>query len=142
MTYAIEKNSGGQVCFGRRQKALTFKQKAVLRLMDHCVCNLIILDEYILQDWFMEKIIKPRNKMIDGKYLGYKTETGRNAYERILEYDLRKRQIAEKGGLMDHWHLNEAKQTLKSCIGSLVVRGYLTAIPNIKMRDIPDLISE
>lgn len=133
------KTTSGQVCFGVRQKPLTFKQKAVMSLVNSCVSNLTILDEYVLQEWFLEKIVKPRNRIVDGKYLGYQKENGYNAYERILEYDLYKRKISEHNGLLPWWDLSEAKSTLKLCIGALVVKGYLTVIPNIKISETPEL---
>jgi len=114
-------------------KKMPTNQKKVYDLIMDCVKNKRVLDDDLLQEWFMEKIVKPRNRMIDGKYIGTNS-IGWNVYERISEYETRKKEISEHGRLR-YWHFSEAKQLLKYAIGALVMRGHLTVLPSIKIND-------
>jgi hypothetical protein len=66
-------------------RTIPIRQKKVYDLIMDCVKNKRVLDEDRLQEWFMEKIVKPRNRMIDGRYIG-KNANGWNVYEKISEY--------------------------------------------------------
>lgn len=132
-------NNGGQISFTvRTTRPLTFHQRKVMGLIESCLSKAIVLDSYILQDWFVQEIVQPRKRIVSGDYLGYRNENGNPVYEKIPEYDLMQREIKKHDGLLPHWYLCEAKQILKNCIGALVVKGYLMAIPNVKIDNIPE----
>lgn len=119
-------------------KQLRYRQHKVLMLIEKCINEKVVLNEYILQEWFMEQVVKPRRRVIDGKYLGKDAE-GRNTWERISEYDKLQIEISESPtGLMKYWNLGEAKQIIKYSIGSLVVNGYLAVLPTIKLDSIDE----
>lgn len=108
--------------------------KLVLKLLNDCLKQNKVLDEYTLQEWWLENIIKPRNRVVDDKYLG-KNEQGHNVYEKVSELEYYKRRVEKYDGLMPSYYWNDAKQKLKYHIGSLVVSGYLVAIPVISLQE-------
>lgn len=103
----------------------------LLRLIDKCIKEKRVLDQQILQGFWLEEIIKPKKRIVDGKYLGVGAN-GWATFERVNEYDKFKGLIKDNG-LLDYWYLGRAKQWFKSNIGSLVMRGYLTVIPSINL---------
>lgn len=130
MESAVVKHIG----FGLPQKRMPRKAKLVLQLITDCLNNKVVLDDYVLQDWWLQKIVKPRNRIERGKYLGVDA-AGNNTWERINEYDLRVRQIKEHDGLLPGYYWSEAKYALKYHIGNLVVNGYLVVLPVIKLSE-------
>lgn len=105
----------------------------VYNLISECLKNKVVLDDKVLQDWWLEKIVKPKKKYTQGRYLG-KNNLGQNVWERILEYDYYMRKIAEKGKL-SYYSMADAKQKIKYSIGSLVMRGYLRVLPVINISE-------
>lgn len=136
----LKQETVSMIDFSRKQKPMTYRQKVVLELIQTCLKEKTILNLYVLQDWFMEKIVKPRNHKLHDEYKG-KDEKGNAIWTYSLEYDKRKREIKERGGLMEGYHLNEAKGILKYHIGNLVVNGYLVVLPTIKLEEQNQLIN-
>lgn len=134
--------SFGMVKITPQRKPIKYRPKMVLLLIEQCLKNKTILDEYILQDWFMEKIIKPRQtKLREYDYTAKRNPVEPYPFTYVLEYDVRKKEIKKNGGLMDSYNLTEAKAILKYHIGNLVVNGYLVAIPTISIKNIEELNS-
>lgn len=123
--------------FGVAKRPLNYRPRIVLELIHSCLKEKRILDDFVLQEWWLEKIVKPRHRIVDGKSLG-KGSDGYFHYEKIQEYDLRVRQIKEHGGLLPGYYWNEAKTCLKYHIGNLVLNGYLIVLPVIKLTPIEE----
>lgn len=133
----LQPNSSLQV----RYKQLTDKSKKVYHLIQGCIENKIVLDQQILEHWFLEEIVKPRERIKNGNYLGYRDANGYAVYERISEYEFLKREQKAYGYIRCYW-LGEAKQILKYNIGVLVLKDFLAVLPKISLDNIPDTIKE
>jgi hypothetical protein len=120
------------ISFSVSKRPMGYRPRVVYELICHCLNNKIVLDDYILLDWWMEKIVKPRNRYVSGESLG-KGSDGYYKFERVKEYDWKQKQITEHGGMLPGYFWAEAKSILKYHIGNLVINGYLVVLPVIKI---------
>lgn len=119
--------------FGTVRKPLnSYRARLIYELILDCIKDKKVLDDYVLQDWWLEKLVKPRNRIMQTKYLG-KDVSGQNVWQEEKEYDYIVRLIKEHHGLLPSYYWTEARQALKYHIGNLVVNGYLIALPKIKI---------
>lgn len=123
----MTQEEGNILCI-RGQHTLPFAAKKVLDLITDCLKKKIEIDNSVLQNWYLEEVVKPRRKSVR---VYMKGEDGTYAYQRIDQYEYL--QSCMKDGELGYWHLTEPKRLLKYHIGGLVVRGYLKIFPNFKI---------
>jgi len=118
-----------------------YRAQMVFNLIADCLNSRKILDDYVLQDWWMEKFVKPRNRM-HHEWTGKRDKDGEPLYIDTPEYDYYSKLINKYNGLLPGYYWMEAKQSLKYHIGNLVVNGYLIVLPVIKISETNELNNE